>query len=260
MANGETGSLASTPDSSCASCWFTASSPGGGTHCGIRGHALEDPSSGFCANHPLRSPQRDAIPIGPMMVRQDKSWVIGPTSPDNRQIRMHLLDIVESISTRRKSQLSARESAALWQLSEWHEARAFHVIDAIVDDLEEPDALLLTMPGSLHLTLLDLALRTAVAANPNPEAGPVPPGPQWLEGITIKARLLSLSALAVGSGGIAGSLYLFTEFAPPGAEMPIWVFVLLGIAAGAGWFYGGLRLFRRLGIPLHTDPRKPTPN
>lgn len=94
----------------CGTCWFNRTNRGQrdwSTHrdrtippfCEIRNLALENPFYTYCANHPHRRPNRDSIPIGPVM-RGDSDpssnrW-IWEASPDTEEIRQHLLDLLDN--------------------------------------------------------------------------------------------------------------------------------------------------------------------
>ena len=61
----------------CGTCWFNRTNQGerGTQHrdesvppyCEIRDLAIDDPFWTYCANHPHRRPERDPIPIGPVL-------------------------------------------------------------------------------------------------------------------------------------------------------------------------------------------------
>ena len=97
----------------CGTCWFNRTKRGERDwsrradksippYCEIRDIAIEDPFYTYCANHPRRRPDRDPIPIGPVMrhggweqerrVRAGQpdelvSWETRVTSGDPHRIR-----------------------------------------------------------------------------------------------------------------------------------------------------------------------------
>src|SRR5207253_5799327 len=87
----------------CVSCWFNEVNAGNRettgakvpTSCTIRQFSIEDPWHTYCANHPKRRPDRDPIPIGPVFVGDDSgARTEGRPSPDNEEIRLHLLALL----------------------------------------------------------------------------------------------------------------------------------------------------------------------
>ncbi len=93
----------------CGTCWFNRRNRGEKGHpkvrdsdeepyCEIRDVAIEDPFWTYCSNHPHRRPERDPIPIGPIMRNvgdgsNDRDvWI---PSPDSEEIRQHLLELLE---------------------------------------------------------------------------------------------------------------------------------------------------------------------
>ncbi len=98
----------------CGTCWFNRTNQGERDwqrhadesiepYCDIRSHAIEDPFYTYCANHPHRRPDRDGIPIGPIlryagdgMSNDREVWV---ESPDTEEIRQHLLELLDEFFT-----------------------------------------------------------------------------------------------------------------------------------------------------------------
>ena len=98
----------------CGTCWFNRTNEGeagygkGGDgskepYCEIRNQAIEDPFYTYCANHPHRRPDRDRIPIGPILrfaddysTNERKVWI---KSPDTGEIRQHLLELLDEFFT-----------------------------------------------------------------------------------------------------------------------------------------------------------------
>ena len=98
----------------CGTCWFNRTNQGERDwqrfrdesvepFCDIRGQAIESPFYTYCANHPHRRPDRDRIPIGPIlryagngMSNDREMWI---ESPDTEEIRLHLLGILDEFFT-----------------------------------------------------------------------------------------------------------------------------------------------------------------
>ena len=117
-------------------------------YCEIRHVSIEDPFWTYCANHPHRRPQRDPIPIGPVM-RNDNSeyasrgyvreaWI---PSPDTEEIRQHLLDLLNRLPTHiAADRYPARPGLAevvVRQLGEFKEPRAEKRIQWISENLPD---------------------------------------------------------------------------------------------------------------------------
>jgi hypothetical protein len=63
--------------------------------CSIRNLSIDNPFYTYCANHPHRRPERDAIPIGPVFVGEHREeW---QDSPDTEEVRAHLLELLSVI-------------------------------------------------------------------------------------------------------------------------------------------------------------------
>jgi hypothetical protein len=125
----------------CGTCWFNARNKGeaGFGHardpelsfCMIRSLAIEHhPMWTKCANHPLRRPDRDPIPIGPVYVvggRAPYSIEVWQLSPDTEEIREHLLDMVRGVLEEPIEEYPLgvySYEIAVWQLGEFREHRA----------------------------------------------------------------------------------------------------------------------------------------
>ena len=96
----------------CGTCWFNRRNQGErdwqrhgddsiDPYCDIRERAVENPFYTYCANHPHRRPERDRIPIGPIlryagdgMSNDREVWV---ESPDTEEIRLHLLGLLDEL-------------------------------------------------------------------------------------------------------------------------------------------------------------------
>ncbi len=143
----------------CGTCWFNGKNRGEKgypessnndlePYCEIRHVPIENPFWTYCANHPHRRPQRDPIPIGPVM-RSDHSeyaekgytriaWI---ASPDTEEIRLHLLDILDRLPTHiAADRYPARPGLAevvIRQLGEFKETRAEKKIQWLSENLPE---------------------------------------------------------------------------------------------------------------------------
>ena len=143
----------------CGTCWFNRRNRGEKgydraqdhdvqAYCEIRDVSIENPFWTYCANHPHRRPQRDPIPIGPVM-RNDNSeyasrgyvreaWI---PSPDSEEIRQHLLDLLNRLPTHiAADRYPARPGLAevvVRQLGEFKESRAEKRIQWISENLPE---------------------------------------------------------------------------------------------------------------------------
>ncbi len=134
----------------CGTCWFNRTNRGERDwmrarddsippYCEIRSIAIEVPFYTYCVNHPHRRPERDPIPIGPVM-RGDSQmnrsvWI---ASPDSEEVRKHLLDILDDIFIHMsKDRYPAEPSLAevvISQLGEFREERAISGLERIRDN------------------------------------------------------------------------------------------------------------------------------
>ena len=144
----------------CGTCWFNRTNRGERDrlldqdksippHCEIRDVAIDDPFYTYCANHPHRRPDRDPIPIGPIMrhggwngpFSENPRYVWLP-SPDSEEIRQHLLDLLESFFEHVfKDRYPIGESLAqviVWQLGQFREHRAAKHIEWISKNCPDP--------------------------------------------------------------------------------------------------------------------------
>ena len=129
----------------CLTCWFNRVNHGeaGYAHimaeeaayCEIRDLDVPDSAYTYCGNHPHRSPQRDPIPIGPVLVDpQGNGREIWKQSPDTEQVRSHLLDLLAGIQEQPKEEYPIgiyRDNLVVWQLGEFREQRAIHNLERI---------------------------------------------------------------------------------------------------------------------------------
>lgn len=143
----------------CGTCWFNRRNAGEKgysraqdtdveAYCEIRDVSIENPFWTYCANHPHRRPQRDPIPIGPVMRAGGgdyqsmgsgrEVWV---SSPDSEEIRKHLLGLLESLPSHiAADRYPARPGLAevvVRQLGEFREGRAEKRIQWLSENLPE---------------------------------------------------------------------------------------------------------------------------
>lgn len=141
----------------CGTCWFNRRNRGEKGYpegldsdekafCQIRDVAIAVPFWTCCANHPHRRPERDPIPIGPIMRNVDdgsndrKIWL---ASPDSEKIRLHLLALLgnpfEHVSESRRYPIGADVGVVvLNQLGEFRERRAEKHIERISENWPAP--------------------------------------------------------------------------------------------------------------------------
>ena len=92
----------------CGTCWFNSKNEGeagyghsrddGPDYCTIRSLSIDRPFYTYCANHPRRRPERDAIPIGPVFVGDSAGQrTLWKSSPDSEEVRTHLLEMLRTM-------------------------------------------------------------------------------------------------------------------------------------------------------------------
>ena len=136
----------------CGTCWFNQRNRGqrgyqhwdmpGEDHCEIRDLAIEVPFYTYCANHPHRRPDRDPIPIGPVLVNNSGGFTndreVWKPSPDTEEIRQHLLEIVSDVFTHmavdRYPHQPSLVVAVMRQLGQFREPRAVRDLQWIRDN------------------------------------------------------------------------------------------------------------------------------
>ena len=141
----------------CGTCWFNRRNRGEKGYpkeldndeeafCQIRDVAIEDPFWTYCANHPHRRPERDPIPIGPIMrnvgdgSNDREEWI---ESPDSEEIRQHLLELLghffQHVAESRRYPIGPDIGVVvLKQLGEFRERRAEKHIQWISGNCPEP--------------------------------------------------------------------------------------------------------------------------
>ncbi len=149
----------------CGTCWFNKRNQGERDwlqhadkrippYCEIRDIAVEDPFYTYCANHPHRRPDRDPIPIGPVMrhggweeewrveagqpdvlVSRENPRSVWKPSPDSEEIRQHLLDLLKSIFEHMSGDWypigTGLGETIIRQLGEFREKRAVRYLERI---------------------------------------------------------------------------------------------------------------------------------
>ncbi len=154
----------------CGTCWFNRRNQGERDwlahadesippFCEIRDIEVEDPFYTYCANHPHRRPDRDTIPIGPVMRhggwKEERRVEDGQTilsscenpryvwkpSPDSEEIRQHLLNLLNSIfehMSRDRYPIGAGlGETIIRQLGEFREERSVKYLEWIRENLED---------------------------------------------------------------------------------------------------------------------------
>ena len=123
------------------------------SHCEIRDVALTNPFYRYCANHPYRRPDRDPIPIGPILrpgqITPETAEIAPPlldpnmgthrvawkASPDTEEVRKHLLELLAELGEQPAQKeyfpplstyfpTSSVATTVVWQLGEFRETRA----------------------------------------------------------------------------------------------------------------------------------------
>ncbi len=143
----------------CGTCWFNRRNRGEKgysraqdtnveAYCEIRDVSIGNPFWTYCANHPHRRPQRDPIPIGPIMRAGGgdyqsmgygrEEWI---PSPDSEEIRLHLLDLLDRLPSHiTADRYPARPGLAevvVRQLGEFRERRAEKKVQWLSENLPE---------------------------------------------------------------------------------------------------------------------------
>ena len=154
----------------CGTCWFNRANRGQAgsrnhdhsvpSHCEIRDVAIENPFYTYCANHPYRRPDRDPIPIGPILrpgTVTRETPEIAPTimdtgtghaarvvwkrSPDTEEVREHLLELLDDLERQARKDnyfpTPSMAAAVVWQLGEFRESRAIPGLSRIIERYDE---------------------------------------------------------------------------------------------------------------------------
>lgn len=154
----------------CGTCWFNRANRGMAgprkhdrsipSYCEIRDVVVENPFYTYCANHPYRRPDRDPIPIGPILrpgnVTPETSEiaptimdtgtgyaarVVWKSSPDTEEIRRHLLHLLDDLEAQAAKDTyfptPSMAAAVIWQLGEFREERAVAGLKRIIERYQE---------------------------------------------------------------------------------------------------------------------------
>lgn len=133
----------------CGTCWFNSENNGGQpesvddfvtdrkVRCTIRGINIQDPFGTYCANHPNHHSGKIKIPIGPVYITEGypyprKVWL---KSPDDEQIRLKLLEILNDINLNyiiRYFSPTSPVKIVMQQLAEFKEKRAIPKLIEII--------------------------------------------------------------------------------------------------------------------------------
>ena len=114
-------------------------------YCEIRNLAIDNPFYTYCANHPHRRPDRDGIPIGPVMCHggftgplNEHPRVVWKCSPDSEEIRQHLLNLLQSLPAQISKDFYpigyGLGETILWQLGEFGEKRAVEGLEWVCEN------------------------------------------------------------------------------------------------------------------------------
>ena len=106
------------------------------------GVAIRNPFWTYCANHPHRRPDRDPVPIGPILVYAGDGWTndreVWKPSPDTEAVRLHLLEMLGEVFSHVAVDgypigppLAA---TIMWQLGQFREERAVQRLRWIRDN------------------------------------------------------------------------------------------------------------------------------
>jgi len=133
----------------CGTCWFNRKNCGEAgyghvneaepAYCEIRDLEIPNPFYTYCANHPHRSPERDQIPIGPILIDprdQGQGREIWKQSPDTEEVRTHHLDLLARIPEQPKEEYpigTGRDEVIVWQVGELREQRAIRDLERIAN-------------------------------------------------------------------------------------------------------------------------------
>lgn len=122
----------------CYTCWFNRNNRGRAGYpqdevqepasCALRDLAIRSPLTTFCANHPLRYPEKLDLPVGPVY-RLDGWGVrrVWRPSPDSEPIRRRLLQLLEEMPAEPRSEYPfgvPLDEVVIWQLGQFKEVRA----------------------------------------------------------------------------------------------------------------------------------------
>ena len=105
--------------------------------CQIRSFEIVSPAYTYCANHPHRRPDRDEVPIGPVLTGDSEGYrEVWKLSPDTEEIRSHLLALLGEIHETPTGEYPighALEEVVIWQLGEFRDRRAIRGLKRITE-------------------------------------------------------------------------------------------------------------------------------
>lgn len=126
----------------CGTCWFNsrnqreAARTAAPAVCTIRNLVVASPFYTYCANHPHRRPDRDAIPIGPVYTGDHTGLrTLWQQSPDTEEVRQHLLDLLDAIAEPPATEYPMgiyTDEVVVWQLGEFREPRAVNGLRSVL--------------------------------------------------------------------------------------------------------------------------------
>jgi len=127
----------------CGTCWFNRKNKGkipflnlrgpGPSYCEIRDLEIDEPMYTYCANHPHHHPERQEIPVGPVLIGFERD--IWKLSPDTEEIRNNLLVLLNLIQDGPQEEYTSphfQDAIIVWQLGEFREERAVPSLRRIV--------------------------------------------------------------------------------------------------------------------------------
>ena len=121
---------------------------------------IKDPFYTYCANHPYRRPDRDPLPIGPILrpgtIAQEtpeiaptlldtgtgaSARVLWKPSPDTKEVREHLLELLADLERQAAEDkyfpTPRLAATVVWQLGEFRESRASRDLVRIIERYNE---------------------------------------------------------------------------------------------------------------------------
>ena len=131
----------------CYTCWFNRKNRDRAGYpqseipepafCVLRDLPIRDPLTTFCANHPIRHPEKLSFPVGPVY-RLDGWGVrrVWRPSPDSEAIRLQLLRLLEEMPCRPRSEYPFGvpfDEVVIWQLGQFKEERAADGLRRVLD-------------------------------------------------------------------------------------------------------------------------------
>ncbi len=132
----------------CGTCWYNSKNNGeqgyqnskkeGVVICTIRNLEIPDPFWTYCANHPHHNKNKIDLPLGPVYINDGypysrKVWV---NPPDNEEIRLKLLELLEKISNEPEFKYPSEtdlEEEIIKQLTALKEKRAIEGLKRIIN-------------------------------------------------------------------------------------------------------------------------------